>query len=176
MVIVDGQDAGQSHRVSCMGALIVDLVDGDPRFALHHHSMLFDMERDGLLAHVRDLSHNRHVVLASAHAFETFADHCHILLDGLCFLDVVEMDRTIRPTGLTLIYGRERWMDGLAFAFGLPRARGTDLDSMARYAATRAQLAWFAYVSSSLDRRRVRSLFAAYRAWQVLERARAQRF
>ena len=161
-----------SHRVSSVGALVVDIVDGDPRFALHHCSTDFDIDRDGLFGRIRELSDNRHVVLASGRSLETFADHGHILLDGLFLLDVIEMDERIRPVGLTLLDGRERWMGGLASAFGLPGECGSDLQSMARYAATRAQLAWLAYVGGSFDERRVRSLFAAYRAWQVLERAR----
>lgn len=172
MVLVDGQAAEPRYRASCCGALVVDLVDEGPRFALHHYSTGSDGERDGLFARVRELSDDRHVVLGSAHSLEVFADHCHILLDGLFFLDIIDTDQGIQPAGLTLLSGRNRRMNGLASTFSLPLSDGSDFRSMEEYASVRAQVTWLAYVRGSCDGRLARSLFAAYRAWQVLERAR----
>lgn len=113
MVIVEGPSVDDDHRITCYGALVVDLIEGDPRFALHHRLTCLDAERGHLFAGIRELSDDRHVVLASAHSFETFADHCHILLDGLAFLDVIEVDEMVLPTGFTAqcpgtVDGRDR--------------------------------------------------------------------
>lgn len=176
LVIVDETTPTHLCRVTCFGALVVDIIGGDPHFALHHRSFSRDGDRGSLLAHLRALSEDRHVVLASSHAFERFADHCHVLLDGLAFLEIIEVDDSIDPAGLTLLNAQERLMDGVASAFELPGHDRGDAAERARYASVRAQVAWLAYVSSSFDERRVRSLFAAYRAWQALERAKPINF
>jgi len=172
LVIVDETTPVHLRRVTCFGALVVDIIGGDPHFALHHRSTSRGAERRSLLAGLRVLSEDRHVVLASSHPFERFADHCHVLLDGLTFLEIIEVDDSIEPAGLTLLNARERLMDGVASAFDLQAGGRGDAADRARYASVRAQVAWLAYVSGSFDERRVRSLFAAYRAWQALERAR----
>lgn len=139
LVIVD--EMTPVHRVTCFGALVVDIIGGDPHFALYHRSTSRGAERRSLLASLRALSEDRHVVLASSHPFERFADQCHVLLDGLAFLDVVEVDDPIEPTGLTLLDARERLMDGVASAFDLPVNGRGDADDRARYASVRAQVA-----------------------------------
>lgn len=172
LVIVDEMTPVHLHRLTCFGALVVDIIGGDPHFALYHRSTSRGAERRSLLAGLRALSEDRHVVLASSHPFERFADHCHVLLDGLAFLEIIEVDDSIEPAGLTLLNARERLMDGVASAFDLQVSGRGDAADRARYAGVRAQVAWLAYVSGSFDERRVRSLFAAYRAWQALQRAR----
>ncbi|WP_165961184.1 hypothetical protein [Qipengyuania sediminis] len=172
LVIVDETTPVHLHRLTCFGALVVDIIGGDPHFALYHRSTSRGAERRSLLAGLRAMSEDRHVVLASSHPFERFADHCHVLLDGLAFLEIIEVDDSIEPAGLTLLNARERLMDGVASAFDLQVGGRGNAADRARYAGVRAQVGWLAYVSSSFDERRVRSLLAAYRAWQALERAR----
>lgn len=172
LVLVDGRGPDQVNRTTALGAFVVDMLDEGPCFALHYRRTQVEYERRRLFARVRELSGDRHVVLSSPHPFETFSDHCHILLDGLAFLEVIEADGAVLPAGFTLLNVPERSMDDLSSAFGLPGADGTDLMSRARYASVRVQVAWLAYVSVNFDMRQVRSLFAAYRAWQALERAR----
>ena len=172
LIIVDETTPTHLHRVTCFGALVVDMIGGDPHFALYHRSSSRDADRGSLLAHLRALSEDRHVVLASSYPVERFADHCHVLLDGLAFLEILEVDDSIDPAGLTLLNARERLMDGVASAFDLPVNDRGNAAERAEYASVRAQVAWLAYVSSTFDERRVRSLFAAYRAWQALERAK----
>lgn len=172
MVLIESPGAAQGHGITCYGALVVDLVEGAPRFALHHASASLDADRQLLRGELRGMCGDRHVVLGSAYRFEAFADHCHGLLDALALLDIVEHDPSTVPLDLTLVRVPERWMLALASAFDLLVGGGGGLAGMASYAGVRAQLVWLAYVSSTFEGHRGRSLFAAFRAWQALERAR----
>ena len=178
VVLVDGISTvgGADHHMTCFGAFEVALVDGEPVFAIQHRSTTRDADRFGLLGRLGTLCNDRHVVLGSADAYETFRDRRHILRDGLAYIDTITALGTGEPSELTLVGTPEPSLIELASSFDLPNCYETDLLGQARLAAVRAQLTWLAYVVTTASRNECRDLFAAYRAWQIIERARPLAF
>ncbi|MBU2340931.1 MAG: hypothetical protein KKE77_06765 [Alphaproteobacteria bacterium] len=173
-VLVEGTSTfGDSdHHLTCFGAFEVDIVDDEPVFTCHHRSTIEDADRLDLLGELGSLCTDRHVVLGSADAYETFWDRRHILRDGLTYIDTIAALETGEPSGLTLLGTPESTMIELASSFELPNCYQTDLSRQARFAAVRAQLTWLAYITTRASRSEARSLFAAYRAYQAIERAK----
>lgn len=177
VVLVDGE-LGPDHdgrHVTSFGALVVDVIDGEPRFRKYTRSTHNDEERGRLLSELVRLSDARHVVLASAHPLETIVDCRHVLREAAALLDLVGLEG-VAPGGLTLSTGSEDWLARLGSEYGLPTYDGADLLTRARYAGTRAQLAWLAYVRMQLREGEARSLSAAFRAWQLIRRVRPRTF
>ena len=174
LVNVDGPvgDGEGYRRLSCYGALEVEIVDGDPVFTARHVSTTDNDDRRRLFCDIGSLSHERHVVVGSCEANEDFRDRRHILEAGLVYLDIIDGLKTIQPANLNLMGAPEEAMIQLASTFGLRNCYQTDVLSQARAAGVRAQILWLAYVAATLGRKETRKLFAAFQAWQALEMAR----
>lgn len=174
IVHVDGAVAAKQEyrRLTCYGAFEVDFVDGGPVFTSHHVSTIENDRRAQMISDLGALSHDRHVVLGSSEAHETFWGRKHILEAGLVYLDIVEGLGNVQPSNLSLMGAPEQAMIELAATFGLRNCYETDVLAQARCAGIRAQLVWLAYVATTLGEKETRSLFAAFQAWQVLESAR----
>lgn len=95
-----------------------------------------------------------------------------MLRAGLSFLDAMSGFEGIQPSDLSLVGTPEGAMIELASSFGLQNCYETDILRQARCANVRAQLVWLAYVVTKVGRKEARELFAAFRAWKMLERAR----
>lgn len=178
VVLVDGMCtfAGSDHHLTCFGAFEIDIVDDEPVFTCHHRSTIEDADRFDLLGELGSLCTDRHVVLGSADAYETFWDRRHILRDALAYIDTIAVLETGEPSCLTLLGTPEATMIELASSFDLPNCYETDLSRQARLAAVRAQLTWLAYVATRVGKSEARDLFAAFRAHQVIERVRPLSF
>ena len=174
IVLVDGvsEGDGPARTVTSFGAFRVRIVDGDPVFASSHVWKAEPDRRPDVLHQLARLCHGRDVVLGSADAHETFWDRRHVLGAGIAFLDAIHSQGDFRPADLTLVGTHESLLSDLASSFGLYDCRERDLFGQARCADVRAQLFWLAYVASKGDEAEVRRLFAAFRAWEMLERAR----
>lgn len=174
VVLVDGLSpiCGEDRHLTCFGAFEVAMVDDEPVFVSHHRSTTIDDDRFDLLGELSTLSHASHVVLGSANAYETFWDCRHILRDGLAYIEMMATLEIGEPSDLSQVGTPEQVLIDLASSFGLPQCFETDFLSQAFRAGVRAQLIWLAYVAKNSGRREARNLFAAFRAWQVIERAR----
>ncbi|MGB3740242.1 MAG: hypothetical protein WA948_12940 [Pontixanthobacter sp.] len=160
------------RRLTCYGAFEVDVVEGGPVFTSHHVSTTDNDRRAQVISGLGALSHDRHVVLGSSEAHETFWDRKHILEAGLVYLDIVEGLGNVQPSNLSLMGAPEQAMIELASTFSLRNCYETDVLAQARCAGIRAQLVWLAYVATTLGKKETKSLFAAFQAWQILDSAR----
>ncbi len=174
VIYVDGPlSVSEGHRrLTCYGALEVTFVDGDPVFASHHISTTENEHRAAMIRDLGALSHDRHVVVGSSEAHETFWDRRHVLEAGMVYLDTVGALDGVQPANLNLMGAPEQALIDLAVKFGLRNCYETDVLGQARCAGVRAQLVWLAYVATTLGRKEARNLFAAFQAWQALEMAR----
>lgn len=176
LVLVEGPLSRPARYITCFGALEVNLIHGEPMFASHRRLSVGNAERYVIHRSTRALAASRHVVLGSPHALKGFQDRGHILRDGLTFLDIIAADKETQPLDLTLQAVTEPRLRGLAAAFSLPDPPAMGLIDKARFADVRAQLVWLAYVATNLEEREARNLFAAFQAWQLIEKARPLRF
>ncbi len=174
IIYVDGAlgNMDEYRRLSCYGAFEVTCVDNEPVFTAHHMSTTDNELRKTMMRQLGELSHDRHVVLGSSKAHDTFWDRRHILEAGLVYLDILEELQAVKPSNFHLMGAPEEAMIELASTFGLNNCYSNDLLAQARCAGVRAQLVWLAYVATTLGRMEARNLFAAFQAWQVLEMAR----
>ncbi|WP_168157384.1 hypothetical protein [Erythrobacter sp. QSSC1-22B] len=174
MVFIDGvsTQGGRDRPVTCYGAFHVQMVDGDPVFTKHHICTTSAMDRINVISRLGDLCDGRHVVLGSPEAYETFWDRRHVLQAGLSLIDAFSGLDSVQPSDLSLVGTPESAIIELASTFGLRDSYHTDLMGQARCADVRAQLIWLAYVISKAWPTEATRLFAAFRAWEILERAR----
>lgn len=174
VILVDGAvGIGERYRrLTCYGALEVNLVDGAPVFTDHHVSTSDNNERLALMWNLGALSHDTQVVLGSSLGQHTFWDREHILEAGLSYLHAINELEVVEPSNLHLMAAPERAITDLANTFSLPISEKEDVLGQARSANVRAQLVWLAYVASRLDIDETRNLSAAFQAWQAIERAR----
>lgn len=173
LVLADGISAfgGADHHRTCFGAFEVDLV-----FAILSRSTTRDADRIGRFGRLGTLCNDRHAVLGSGGAYETFRDRRHALCDGLVYSDTIAALGTGEPSERTLVGTPEPCLIEFAPSFDLPNCFKTDLLGQARLAAARAQLASLTYVLTTAGRHECRDLLAAYRAWRIIERARPLAF
>ncbi len=174
IVLVDGA-VGTQHayrRLTCYGVFEVEFVDGSPVFTSHHVSTTDDGEREAMLADLGGMSHDTHVLLGSSRAHNCFWDRGHILEDGLAYLHAIRELEMVEPLNLTLMGAPEGALAELANKFGLRNRGREDVLGQARSAGIRAQLVWLAYVTSTLNMKETRSMFAAFQAWRAIEMAR----
>ena len=174
IVLVDGA-IGTQHdyrRLTCYGAFEVEFLDGSPVFTSHHVSTTDNGKREAMLADLGGMSHDTHVLLGSSRAQTCFWDRGHILEDGLAYLHTISELEVVEPSNLTLMGAPEGAMVELGNKFGLRNSGREDVMGQARSAGVRAQLVWLAYVTSALNMKETRSMFAAFQAWQAIEKAR----
>lgn len=178
IIHVDGVLPSQQKylRVTCYGAFEVTVIDGDALFRRHHVSTTDNNCRAQILRDLGTLSDGRHVVIGSSEAQRTFWDRKNILEAGLVYLDIIGALDGVQPSNLHLMGASEHTLVKLASTFGLPNYYETDILTQARGAEVRAQLAWLAYVATTLGERETRHLFTAFQAWRFLENAQPIRY
>lgn len=125
-----------------------------------------------LINKLASLSEDRHVLIGSPVATETFWDCRHVLDTGLLYIDTMRKLDGPQPCGLTLVAPPEQSLIELAANFGLRNCYEVDPLAQARCANVRAQLLWLNYVATTMSSKTANSLFAAFQAWQAIERAR----
>lgn len=148
----------------------------EPVFYNHHAATWDGKGIYGLQGDLAALVEGRHALVGSIEEYQTFYDRRDILRAGIEFIDLIRIVDGAQPDGMTLCGNHEKTLCEIAAGFEIAVTEMTDLLWRARYAIYRAQVIWLAYVISVTKGREQDALLAGYKAWRVLQDARAVPF
>ena len=171
-VVLIESERTQERTVSCFGALDTIMRGGQPEFRSYHLSAAGMGGSEALCERLAELSADRHIILGQPAVHGDFWDCQELLSIGSLFVSSIRPCEDLQPSGLSIVSLSGRRLNEISERMKLhPKRQPASLEA-ARLAPERAQELWLGYIEARTRRRTRDSLFAAYQAWNVIERAR----
>ena len=175
VVLVESANPNE-RSLTCFGALEVIMNGGQPTFRTYHLSAAGMGGQDALCERLAQLSADRHIILGQPAIRRDFWDLQELLSTGDLFVSSIRTHEELEPMGLTVLNLDGSTLIKIADRMKLRLTENTRSLDAARLAPERAHLLWLAYIQARTRRRISDSLFAAYQAWNAIERARSLPF
>lgn len=171
VVLVESANPNE-RSLTCFGALEVIMTGGQPAFRTYHLSAAGMGGPDALGERLAQLSADRHIILGHPAIRGDFWDLQELLSTGDLFVSSIRTHEELEPSGLSVLNLDGSTLIKIADRMKLRLTEHTGSLDAARLAPERAHLLWLGYIQARTRPTISDSLFAAYQAWNAIERAR----
>lgn len=171
-VVLVENDNTQARSLTCFAALEVIMTGAQPEFRTFHLSAAGMGGPEVLCERLAQLSADRHIILGHPAIRGDFWDLQELLSTGDLFVNSIGIHEELEPSGLSVLNLDGSILINIADRMKLRLTENARSLDAARLAPERAHLLWLGYIQARTRRRISDSLFAAYQAWNAIERAR----
>ena len=171
VVLAENAD-GKDRSLSCFGALEVIMQRGQPEFRTFHLTSSGMGGPAALCERLAQICSNRHIILGQPAIRGDFWDNQDLLSVGSLFMSSIRPHEDLQPSGMSAISLSSVRLKEISERMKLQIVRQTRSQEAERLAPDRAQLLWLGYIEAQTRKRISDGLFAAFQAWNAIEKAR----